>query len=176
MLGDAVGEIEERLDQAERLADVKGLAALAYAGIPSEQAIARIIRILDVTTIVRVSDIASELSYLRLAAHIALAARSQPLTQAVIERCFSLIRDEEALKRITDVFAAICEACAVHGVGKEYREAIGLNAARISFVTDKAESLSALDSIFEVLSQRDEKLTPYLAKARAVVQNKLGRA
>lgn len=176
VLGDAVGEIEEQLDQAERLADVKGLAALAYAGVPSEQATASIVRILDVTTNVQVSDIESEVSYLRLAAHTALAAHSRPLAQVVIERCFSLIRDDEALKRITDIFAAICEACAVHGVGKEYRETLALNAARISFVIDKAESLSELDSIFEVLSKRDEKLTPYLAKARAVVRTKLGRA
>lgn len=172
---DVLAEVEASLGRATRLADVQGLAALTYASIPSEQAINNVARIVGIGVNEPVTDIEFEVRYLRLAAHFALAGQSEAVAQAVIDRCFTIARGAVASTEITDLFAVIMEACAVFHASRRYHEIVGEYAARICFLVNGNETLSSLNDIFEVLVQRDEKLTQALSRARAITQTKRNR-
>ncbi|RWK43755.1 hypothetical protein [Mesorhizobium sp.] len=175
-LRDALAEVEAGLDQATRLADVPGLAALTYASIPSERAINNVARIVTVGMNEPVTDIDAELRYLKLAAHFALAGQSETIAQAVMDRCFVIARGADAFREKTDVFAVLMEACAVYRAGQRYHEVVSEYAARICFLVNGSENLSRLDDIFDVLVQRDEKHAKALARARAIIRTNRGRA
>lgn len=174
-LREVLSEVEMGLDQATRLADVPGLAALTYASIPSERAINNVARIVAIGVNEPVTDIELELRYLKLAAHFALAGQSEAVAQAVIDRCFFIARGAGAFTEITDLFAVIAEACAVHHASDRYYEVIGEYAARICFLVNGNETISSLGDIFDVLVQRDERLAQALGRARAIARTKRDR-
>ncbi|MER8715845.1 hypothetical protein [Mesorhizobium sp. M1295] len=175
-LRDVLAEVETGLDQATRLADVPGLAAMTYASIPSERAVHNVARIVTAGVNEQVTDIEVELSYLKLAAHFALATQSETIAQAVIDRCFIMARGTEAFTEITDLFAVIMEACAVYRAAQRYHEVVSEYAARLCFLVNSNEILSRLDDIFDVPVQRDEKLLSVLGRARAITKTKRGRS
>lgn len=152
-----------------------GLFEHAYASIPSERAINNVARILAIGVNEPVSDIEIELRYLKLAAHFALAGRSEVVAQTAIDRCFFIARGAEASTEITDLFAVIAEACAVHHASDPYYEVVSEYAARICFLVNGNETLSRLDDIFDVLVQRDERLAQALGRARAIARTKRNR-
>ncbi|RWB74595.1 MAG: hypothetical protein EOQ50_14880 [Mesorhizobium sp.] len=167
-LREVFAEVEMSLDRARRLADVPGFAALTYASIPSERAINNVTRILTVGVNEPIADIELEVRYLRLAAHFALAGHSEVVAQAVIDRCFVIAHGADVSTQITDLFAVIMEASAVYRASHRYHEVIGEYAARICFLVNSNEALASLGDIFDVLVQRDERLTQVLGKARAI--------
>jgi hypothetical protein len=173
--GDMFADTELQLATASRIADVPGLTVLTYASLPSDHAKKNVERILEQSADEPISDMKSELPHLQLSAHFALAAQSEPIAQAVINRCFFLARDTAARERTTDLFAIIIEACAVYREEQKYRRMISENAARMSYVVNDQENHRRLIAILDVLIQRDNRLSPSLAKARAILSTKLGR-
>ncbi|PAP95435.1 hypothetical protein CIT31_15650 [Mesorhizobium wenxiniae] len=93
-----------------------------------------------------------------------------------MDRCSVIARRADASTEITDLFAVIMEACAVHHAGRAYHEVVSEYAARICFLVNGTENLSRLDDILDVLVQRDEKHAQALARARAISRTKRGRA
>jgi hypothetical protein len=174
LLSEAFAEVEAQLEAATRFADVPGFAAMAFAMQPSEKATANVLRILNLLIEEPVSNAEKELGHLQIGAHFALATRSEPIARAVINRCFMVGQNGPELGLVTNLFAVIVDSCAVHGVGPKYRKVVGDEAARMCFMVDDAETLSSLVRIFDVLGQRDERLIPALAKARAVAEFKIG--
>jgi hypothetical protein len=66
-------------------------------------------------------------------------------------------------------------ACAAQAEEAEYRDMLETTAARFSFAIDGADDLSNFDRVLEVLTIRDEKLIPALARAREIGRTKRGR-
>lgn len=69
----------------------------------------------------------------------------------------------------------MAEACAAHSDDQQHRELLGTTAAKLCFAVEKNEDLSNLESIFDVLATRDEKLIAALAKAQAIARTKRAR-
>lgn len=85
---EAAIEIDEQLAQASSLADAPGLAAMAFASVPSEHAVVNVLRIVSTTAEEPFTNAKTELPYLQTGAHFALAARSEAIAQAIAQRCF----------------------------------------------------------------------------------------
>jgi len=174
-LAEVFKETEHELEKATHLDQVQGLVALAYATRPSDAVVANVLRILKLHSEQPVEDLEQELRDLHTGAHIALAAQSESMAEVIITRCLGLARDARGSEMVTDIFAVMAEACAVHGAEQNHRAALGQSAARICFALDQAEPLSKLLAVFAILIQRDERLAPALAKARAIARTKMSR-
>jgi hypothetical protein len=57
-----------------------------------------------------------------------------------------------------------------------HRSEVGEAAARVCFATDESTDLKNLAAVFDVLTNRDDKLLAALSRANAIVRTKLGRA
>ncbi|TPN83201.1 hypothetical protein FJ987_17275 [Mesorhizobium sp. CU2] len=170
---EVVAEIEEQLARAANPAEAQGLAAMAFALAPSERAVGNVLRIFSSNSEEPVTDAKGELPYLQVAAHFALAARSESIAEVVVQRCFVLMHATPDMA--TDLFAIIATSSAIHGNTRKYYTAIGEYAARSCFLIDDAESLGNLAAVFDVLIERDERLSPVLAKAHSIARTKRGR-
>ncbi|MER9447571.1 hypothetical protein [Mesorhizobium sp. M0254] len=173
LLDELIADVEAQLDKATHFNEAQGLTALAYTTVPSGRAIANVLRIFSLTANEPVSEPESELLDLRIVAHVALAARSEPVAEAVINRCFTLALGTSGPNFATAIFAVMAESCAVHDDDGNYRRALGDAAARLCFLLERPEDLAELNIIFKLLTCRDEKLTPSLAKARAIANTKM---
>lgn len=169
-------EIEAKLGAATLLNEVPGIFALAYATRPSDRVVSSLLRILNLPADQPIASLEKQMAFLELCAHIAACARSEPLANAVIDRCLFEVRRPGSEASVTDAFGIMVEACASHSDSKKHRQLLETTAAKLSFAVDKAEDLSNLEAIFDILALRDEKLMPALAKARAIVRTKRGRS
>ncbi|MCB1483317.1 MAG: hypothetical protein KDJ17_00315, partial [Hyphomicrobiaceae bacterium] len=174
-LGEMFQDVERSLDDATGLSDVPGLVALAYASRPSEQVTENVLRMLKAGAQRVVGDRKREIGELRIATHVALAARSDAIAEAVIARCYTLVGEAESEDMATAIFLVMVEACAVYGSGPRYTERLESLAAGICFAVDDRNSLSQLLAIFEVLGHRDAALVPALSRACAIAETKVGR-
>jgi hypothetical protein len=74
---------------------------------------------------------------------------------------------------VRELTATLELECAAQAGEPQYRGMLETTAARFCFGIDGAEDLSNLDLVLEVLTIREEKLIPALARARAIVRTKL---
>jgi hypothetical protein len=114
-----------------------------------------------------------ELHLLRVCAHLAAATRNKPLADLLVNRCLFRLQGKERTEGPTDLFLVAAHACAAQAGEPQYRDMLETTAARFCFGIDGAEDLSNLDLVLEVLTIREEKLIPALARARAIVRTKL---
>jgi len=172
-LGNEAAEmVKAKLHAASLLSDVPELFALFYATTPSDDVVEKVLGILTQPADHPVALREQEVSYLQLCAHIAAAARSESIANAVIDRCLYEVRRPGSEAAVTDLFAIMVECCAAIAVSKEYYERIGAAAANLCFAVEKESDLINLESVFHVLATRNEKLIPALARARAVARTK----
>lgn len=168
-------ETEANLDRASMLSDVPELFGLAYATQPSARVVESVLRILSLPADQPIASGEHELPFLRLCAHIASSARSETLANAVINRCLFEAGRLGSEVAVPDLFSIMAEACAAHSDDQQHRELLGTTAAKLCFAVEKNEDLSNLESIFDVLATRDEKLIAALAKAQAIARTKRAR-
>uniref|UniRef100_UPI00262655A2 hypothetical protein n=1 Tax=Breoghania sp. TaxID=2065378 RepID=UPI00262655A2 len=163
--------------RSEQFEDIENQleAAFAFAMQPSEKATKNMLRILISTFEQPVKDVAEELSHLQIASHFALVSRSEEIADAIKGRAFVLLYDAKGLDLVTDLFSVIAETCAVKRDAIQYRQILCDAATKMCFFIDETEALSKLLLVFDVLVQRDEKLAPVLAKAKAIAKTKIGR-
>jgi hypothetical protein len=169
-------EVEAKLEAASTLDEVPQLFPLAYATEPSARVVGNVLRILNLPIDQPIASREKEMVFLQLCAHIAAATRSEPLADVVINRCLFEVRRLESEAAVTDIFAIMVEACAAHSDSEKHRRLLGVTAAKLCFAIESSEDLSNLEAIFDVLVMRDEKLTPALARARAIARTKKGRS
>jgi hypothetical protein len=166
-------EVESALQGASRLSDAHGLFGLGYSILPSQQLLAEVLRIVSAPLDQPIADEDTELLYLGLAAHMAACGRSEPLAQAVINRCLFLARIEGSRAGAADLFAVIAEACAAHSDPKLHRALLSEAASQLAFAVRKPEAMSQLESVFNMLGQRDPKLISALGRASAILRTGL---
>ena len=171
----AFKEIEDELEKASRLGDVPELEVLGYSVRPSDGVLASVLRFLSGAVDRPLGGSLPEVHLLRVCAHLAAATRSKPLADSLISRCLFRLQGKERTEGPTELFMIAVHACAVHADEPEYRDILETTAARFGFAIDGTEDLSNFDRVLEVLTIRDEKLIPALARARAIVRTKLSR-
>ncbi len=169
-------EVEEKLETASTLSDVQGLIGLVNTVQISERAVADIVKLAGRPAADPLAAGAPDIPYLRLCAHVAASSRSEALAEAVINRCLYKARNRTSEEETTtDLFAVMAEACAARADARAYGELLGRTAANLCLSVDVLGDLAHLDSIMEVLSRRDERLIPALARARAIARAKILR-
>jgi len=169
-------EIEAKLDAVSTLSEVPGIFALAYASQPATRVVANLLRILNLPPDHPIASRGKEMPFLELSAHIAASARSEPLANAIINRCLFEVRRPGSEAAVTGIFAIMAESCAAHSDPQKHRELLGTTAAKVCFAVESNDDLSNLEAIFDVLAMRDERLIPALARARAIARTKKGRS
>jgi hypothetical protein len=160
-------EVEQALDTATTL-DVPGLYPLVCTFKPSARLVANVLRIVERSIDDKVSARA-EVDALGVAAHIAGVSRHEGLAQAVINRCLSLAREPKREEGITDIFEVMTKACAAWSSHALHRKRVAEAAAKLCFIIDDEKQLGELAAVFNVLSTRDERLKPALAKPQAII-------
>jgi len=168
-------EVEDALEKASAFADVPALAALAIAAKPSEGVVANVLRLLSGPIDLPLGDDEMELPTLGMCAHIAASAGSTAISNAVINRCLFLLHKKERATVASDVIMVALHACAAQSAPEEHRRVVEGTLVRCAFAIKEAEDLSNFDLILEVLCIRDEKLTPAVARARAITRAKISR-
>lgn len=169
-------EVEACLDGASSLNAVPGLFALAYITQPSPRVVGNVIRIVNQTTDLPIVTDEQQMPFLRLSAHIAASSRSEPLAQALINRCLVEVRALETKANPIELFVVMAEACAAQPDPQKHGELLGAAATKICFAVENDEDLSNLEAVFDLLVMRDERLIPALARARAIARTKRGRS
>jgi len=168
-------EVEARLEKASTVAEVPELPTLAYAARPSEGVVTNILRLLSGPVDGPLGGKETEVPTLRIGAHIAAVSRSTAIANAVINRCLFLLDQRERVATASDLIMVAVHACAAHSSPEGYGKTLDNVVARCAFAIKEAEDLSNFDLILEVLSIRDERLTPAVARARAITRTKIGR-
>ncbi len=163
-------EVQSVLQGASRLSDVHGIFALSYSMMPSQELLSEVLRIVNSPLDQPIADENDELHYLGLAAHIAACGRSEPLARAVINRCLNLARTEGARAGAADLFAVIAEACAAHPDPKLHRALLSEAASQLAFAVSDSQAMIQLESVFEMMTQRDPKLISSLARATSILR------
>jgi hypothetical protein len=171
----AFKEIEDELERAAHLGDVPELEVLGYSSQPSDGVLASVLRLLSGGVDRPLGGSLPEVHLLRVCAHLAAATRNKPLADSLINRCLSRLQGKERIEGPTDLFMIAAHACAAQAEEAEYRDMLETTAARFSFAIDGADDLSNFDRVLEVLTIRDEKLIPALARAREIGRTKRGR-
>jgi hypothetical protein len=169
----AFKEIEDELEKASHLGDVPELEVLGYSVQPSDEVLASVLRLLSGAVDRPLGGSLPELHLLRVCAHLAAATRNKPLADLLVNRCLFRLQGKERTEGPTDLFLIAAHACAAQAGEPQYRGMLETTAARFCFGIDGAEDLSNLDLVLEVLTIREEKLIPALARARAIVRTKL---
>jgi hypothetical protein len=167
-------EVETELERASRLGEVPELFALAYAADPSDGVVANVLRLISGAVDKPLSD-QKQVPLLQLCAYIAACKRNKAIADAVMNRCLFLVQNIGHGERATDLFLVMAHACAALARPEEHRKLLGEAAVRLCFALSTATDLSSLGLIFDVLAMRDEKLSPALARARAIRRTKLDR-
>jgi hypothetical protein len=168
--------INEALENASNFSDVSNLFAFAYSAPLPESALAAVLRILSLPLDEPITNDKDDVPFLHLSAHIAGAARSEPIATAVINRCLFAVRNATSDDEIPRFLSIAIEACAAYENADKYRASLGSVATQICFAAPDSAYLSDLETIFDVLALRDEKLIPALARARAIVRTRLRAA
>jgi len=170
----AFKEIEGKLTSARKLSDVPELSVLADLSQPSDNVGAHITRILDAPIEENVAD-EEELRFLRLAARIARGRHDESLAGLVTNRCLFRARHRVGNEPATDIFEVMIEACGSYNNPDKYRAQIGESATKLCFGVNGGEVLKNLLAVFDVLTKRDEKLIPVLARASSIARTKIHR-
>jgi hypothetical protein len=168
-------EVESRLQTASTFAEVPELFVLANAARPSASVVASVLRLLSGPVDMPLSDGAMELPTLRMCADIAASARNAAIAEAIVNRCAFLLRQKERVGTASDVMMIAIHACAAYAAPEEHRKMLEVTAVKCSFAINETDDLSNVDLILDVLSMRDEKLIPAVARARAIIRTKIGR-
>jgi hypothetical protein len=168
-------EVEDELEKAEHLGDVPELEVLGYSSQPSDGVLASVVRLLSGGVDRPLGGSLPEAHLLRVCAHLAAATRNKPLAGSLINRCLFRLQGKERTEGPTDLFMIAAHACAAQAGEAEYRHMLETTAARFSFAIAGAEDLSDFDRVLDVLTIREEKLIPALARARAIIRTKQGR-
>ncbi|MBZ9868517.1 hypothetical protein LB515_24360 [Mesorhizobium sp. CA15] len=169
---DVFNDVESNLEAAWALDEVPGVVALANTAQPSQRFIANVLRILNQPVDEPIAKV-DELSFLGLGAHVSAISRSEPIAEAVINRCIFLARNSEPATAPSDLFMIMAEACAAHADPQKHRELLGATATKLCFAINDSQALSGIGSILDVLGRRDERLIPALSRARAIIRAKL---
>lgn len=133
------------------------------------------LRILNLPADQPIASREQEVPFLQLCAHVAASVRSEPLANAIINRCLFEVRRPGSETAVTDLFAIMAEACAAHSDPQKHRDLLGAMATKLCFAVEKNDDLSNLEAVFDCLAMRDEKLIPALARARTIARTKQGR-
>lgn len=168
--------INEALEKASNFSDVPNLAAMAYSILLPEPALAAVLRILNLPLDEPITNDNHDAVFLHLSAYIAGTARSELIATAVINRCLLAVRNATSDEEIPRFLSIAIEACAAYENADKYRASVASVATQICFAAPGSAHLSELETIFDVLALRDEKLIPALARARAIVQTRLRAA
>jgi hypothetical protein len=171
----AFKEVEDELEKAAHLGDVPELEVLGYSSQPSDAVLASVLRLLSGGVDRPLGGSLPEAHLLRVCAQLAAATRNKPLADSLINRCLFRLQGKERSEEPNDIFMIAAHACAAQAGEPEYREMLETTAARFSFSIDSAEDLSNFDQVLDVLTIREEKLIPALARARAIIRTKQGR-
>jgi hypothetical protein len=166
-------KVEAKLETADKLDAVPALFALAYSTRCSDAMASHVLRILNVEWPQSITaDPEQQIVYLQLCAHLAAGSRSVPIANAVINRCLFEVRGKEDGQDIMTFVGIMLEACAAMPKQEDHRRLLGTTLANACFTTNDAKDLSALETTIDLLGQRERRLIPYLAKARAIVRTK----
>jgi len=172
---DAFVPIEEMAARASKLPSWNELFSVANASRPSDGFVASIRRIVSAPAYEPIAD-TNELSYLRLCADLGAGVRDEVIANAVFNRCLAIARQGGRTDGLTDIFEVMIHACAAYAAPEVFRKHVGDTAAHLAGVADTPADLTNLLAIFDVLGGRDEQLIPALAKAKAILLTKIGRA
>lgn len=166
-------KIEETLETADTLDAVPMLFALAYSTRCSDAVASHVLRVLSLPWHQSITaDPEQQMVYLQLCAHLAASCRSVPIANAVINRCLTEVRRKEGGQDVMTLVGIMLEACAAMPKPEDHRRFLGTTLASACFAANDDENLSALESAMDLLGQRDRRLIPRLAKARAIVRTK----
>jgi hypothetical protein len=168
--------INEALEKASNFSDVSNLFAFSYSVPLPEPALAAVLRILSLPPDEPITNDEDDVPFLHLSAYIAGAARSEPIATAVINRCLFAVRHATSDDEIPRFLSIAIEACAAYENADKYRVSLSSVATQLSFAAPDSVHLSELETIFDVLGLRDEKLIPALGRAREIVRTRLRAA
>jgi hypothetical protein len=168
--------INEAIERASNFSDVSNLFAFAYSAPLPEPALAAVLRILSLPLDEPITNDKDDAPFLHLSAYIAGAARSEPIATAVINRCLFAVRNATSDDEIPRFLSIAIEACAAYENADKYRASLSSVATQLCFDAPESVYLSELETIFDVLTLRDEKLIPALGRARAIVRTRLRAA
>ncbi len=172
---DAFKEIEAKLASASKLSDVPELAALANASKPSDSVGTHVTRILNAPIDENIAAW-EELAFLRLAARIGRSRRDEALATLVMNRCVFIAKRSARKEAVTDIFEVMVEAWGAYDDSNRHRSQVGDAATKLCFAIHGYEDLRHLLTVFDVLSQRDEKLISALARASSIARTKINRS
>jgi hypothetical protein len=168
--------INEALEKASNFSDVPNLFAFAYSVVLPKTALAAVLRILSLPLDEPITNDKDDLPFLHLSAYIAGTARSDPIATAVINRCLFAVRHAASDDEIPRFFSIVIEACAAYENADKYRAFLSSVATQLCFAAPESVYLSELETIFDVLTLRDERAIPALGRAQAIVRTRLRAA
>ncbi len=170
---EAFKAIKSQLETAEHFDEVPGLFALAYTTLLTKPLIDNVLRILKLMLERPVIEATTEVQYLQLASHIALTTRSTQISEIVINRCLNIAAQSDEKDTVSRLFLIITEACGAHETDLNFRTMLGQSASELCLAVNQPNLLKGVVGVFDVLTRRDEKLLPALAKARAIARTKI---
>jgi hypothetical protein len=148
----------------------------AKIGQPSAATTDRLIGILIAERDFVPDDMDRYLTALNAVADMSAAGRSVRLSDAVLDRCTTLLRQQDAQERISYLLSIAVTACSACEDRKAYRERVSAFFAGTAFRLDDRTALSALLQIVDHMLVAERRMAPELGRARLIAAYKLRRA
>lgn len=163
---------ERRAERAMRLDKIPNLVAIAYSTQPSERILATVLRILNLPQDRPIASADTQPAYLQLCAHIAVSTRSEDIARSLINRILPMLARTSDVRNAVHLFGVMLKACAAFKEAADFRRMIGVTAANSCYAVNDLQCLAAFAPPMELLTQRDKRLIPILARARAIVRTR----
>ncbi|WP_375459486.1 hypothetical protein [uncultured Enterovirga sp.] len=118
------------------------------------------------------ADLNPAIAALRLCAHVAASARRADLAEATVNRCLAVFRDGGDV-RAAPIILIMAEACAARQEHRAYGEALGNAMRSLAFLIARSTDREEFAILLDEFATRDERLSPWLAPAKAIPANSL---